>query len=124
MKPFRLPLRDAEVCAADAIVEFRSFLVHPIFLSSGLVALIHPSKSGRNRNVEKQREVRLESAGRKLNDLVHLFFRKPTSCALIGKGRVGVPVGDHDLAFRDRWLDQKLNVLSAVGGESEKLSHW
>jgi hypothetical protein len=48
--------------------------------------------------------------------------REAAPAALVGDGRIGVAVGEDDVAGRERGADELADVLRAVGGVEQQLS--
>jgi hypothetical protein len=68
--------------------------------------------------------VRPQTPGGELDRGLHFIHGQAARVGLVGESRVGVPVGDDDLAGGEGRLDRVLDELGAGGQEQQQLGAW
>ena len=119
----RLPGRDTQISGPYAFIKLYGFLIHAVLLCVRFFPSIHSLDGHGHGNIEKERKVWLETAGRKVDDSHYLLFTESAAGPLISCGRIGVAVRYHDLTCSQSRTDQLLNVLGAVRREGQQLGH-
>ena len=87
-----------------------------------IVLVTAPATAGVGRDVEQHRQVRCQPLSGPARELRHLGNTQVTPGALIGHRRIAVPVGHHDRATVEGRAHHGVDMLSAVGGEQQRLS--
>ena len=83
---------------------------------------LSPSESGRSRDVEEQRQMRLETPGRPIIHFSKESQVQSTGIALIGQRRVGEPVTDYGHPSFERWSNDLQHMLTPRCENEQSLS--
>jgi hypothetical protein len=116
----RLTLRNRHIPIAHAAKERPCLLLKTIFIMTSrsilriaLVPLPGPVHTGMRARIQQQRQIRLQISAQDPMQFANSLASQPPSVSLIGLGRVGKPVAQHEASRRQRRFDHFGDVLRA-----------